>query len=126
MPYAFQVSRIARRVCIRAEGRVDLHATLEAGYRLAGDTRLGDGFHVLVDLRGSSWKPSSDEALDLATAVAQIPRHEGRIALLVGTPALEGARTFCELAEVYGLHVQPFDRTREAHRWLSIHPRRVS
>jgi len=126
MPYAFQVSRVARRVCIRAEGRVDLHATLETSYRLAGDKRLGEGFHVLVDLRGSSWKPGSDEALDLANAVAQIPRHRGRIALLVGTPALPGARTFCELAEVYGLNVRPFDRTREAHRWLAIERRRVS
>lgn len=126
MPYSFQVSRIARRVCIRLEGFVDLHAALEAGHRLAGDERLGDGFHVLVDLRGSSWTPSSDEAMDLASAVAQIPRRESRIALLVGTPALESARTFCDLAEVYGLHVQPFDRTREAHRWLSIRPRCVA
>ena len=125
MPYAFQVSKVARRVCLRAEGRVDLHATLEASYRLAGDSRLGDDFHILIDLRGSSWKPSTDEAMDLANAVAQIRRHEGRIALLVGTPALEGARVFCSLAEVYGFHVQPFDRTREAHRWLSIRRRPV-
>ena len=125
MPYAFQVSRVARRVCIRAEGSVDLHATLETGYRIAGDERLGDDFHVLVDLRGASWKMSQDEALDLANAVAQIPRHEGRIALLVGTPALEGAETFCSMAEVYGLHVQPFDRTQAAHRWLSIRRRSI-
>jgi len=125
MSFAFQVSRMAHRVCIRAEGRTDLHAMLEAGYRLAGDGRLGDDYRILVDLRGSSWKPSSDEALDLATAIAQIPLRAGRIALLVSTPALGGARAFCSLAEVYGFDVQPFDRTREAHRWLSIHPRPV-
>lgn len=124
MPYAFEVSRIARRVCVRAEGRLDLHTTLEASYRLASDARLGEGFHVLVDLRGASWKPSPDEAMDLATAVAQIPRRGGRVALLVATPALRGAQAFCDLAGVYGIDVRPFDRTREAHRWLSIHPRR--
>jgi hypothetical protein len=126
VPYAFEVSRIAQRVCVRAEGPVDLHETLEAGYRLAGDPRLGDGFHVLVDLRGASWKPSQEEAMDLATAVAQIPRRDGRVALLVGTPALEGARIFCDLAEAHGLHVRPFDCTREAHRWLSIRSRWVA
>ena len=129
MPYSFEVSRVARRVCIRAEGPFDLKESLEAGYRLAGDARLGGDFHVLVDLRGASWKPSSDEAYDLANAAAQIPqrgfRHEGRVALLVGTPALANARTFCELIEVYGLHVQSFDRVQEAHRWLAIRPFRV-
>lgn len=125
MPYSFQVSRVARRVCIRAEGPIDLEASLEAGYRLAGDARLGADFHVLVDLRGASWKPSTDEAYDLATAVAQIPCRGGRVALLVGTPALANARSFCELAEVYGMQVQSFDRVHEAHRWLAIRPRRV-
>jgi len=123
MPYAFQVSRVARRVCIRAEGAIDLRATLETGYRLAGDPSLGSDFHVLVDLRGASWSPSHDEAMDLATAVAQIPRRAARIALLVGARAMSGAQTFCDLAGVYGIQVQPFDRTRAAHRWLAIHPR---
>ena len=123
MAFSVQVSQTAKRACIRAEGHVDMHATIAAGYRVAGDSRLGEHYPVLIDLRGASWMPNHDEAMDIANAIAQIPRHAGRIALLVGTTALAGARTFCLLAGIYGLHVEPFDRTTEAHRWLSVGPR---
>jgi hypothetical protein len=120
MPFSFQVSRVARRACMRAEGHADLGASLAAFHRLAHDPRLGEGFHVLIDMRGSSWNLSTDDAMDLATAAAQIPHRSGKVALLVTTAALGAARVFCELANIHGLDVVPFDRTEEAHRWLAI------
>lgn len=123
MPFAFQVSKFARRACMRAEGAVDLRTSLEAGYRLARDTRIGNDFHVLVDMRGSNWKLEVEEAMDLATAVAQIPRHGCKVALLVHESALPLARIFCELAGAHGFEVEPFVKTEDAHRWLAIGPR---
>jgi hypothetical protein len=120
MAFAFEISRAARRACIRAEGRIDLETSLAAGYRLARDPRIGDDFHVLIDMRGSSWKLSCEEAMDLATAVAQMPRQEGKVALLVNQVGLAQARIFCDLAAAHGFDVMPFERTEDAHRWLSI------
>lgn len=120
MPFSFQISRVARRVCMRAEGRVDLHSSLAAGYRLVGDGRMGHDFAVLVDMRGSSWNPSCDEAMDLATAAAQIPCPKGRVALLVGPEGVAAARIFCDLAAAHGIEAEVFERTADAQRWLSI------
>ena len=118
MPFSFQVSKIARRACMRAEGAVDIQSSLAAGYRLAGDGRIGTGFRILVDMRGSSWNPSSEEAMDLATAAAQIPMQDSKLALLVSPGGVGPAGVFRELAAAYGLAVQMFERSEEAHAWL--------
>ncbi len=110
---------------MRAEGAIDLRSSLDAGYRLFHDERIGEGFNVLVDMRGSSWKPSSDEAMDLATAAAHLPRAASRFALLVGSCGLGAARIFQDLASAHGFHVELFETTAEAHRWLDIEPRRL-
>lgn len=119
MPYSFQISKVARRACVRAEGQVDIRTSLAAGYQLARDQRISNGFRVLFDMRGSSWNPSSDEAMDLATAVAQIPINDNKAALLVSHGGLGPAQIFRELAEAYGVEVRVFESTEAAHRWLS-------
>lgn len=119
MPFSYQISRVTRRACMRAEGAVDLTTSLEAGYRLATDGRIGQGFRVLIDLRGSSWNPSSDEAMDLATAVAQLPLRDSKVALLVGQGGRSPAKIFCDLASAHGFAVQVFETCDEAHDWLA-------
>ena len=119
MPFSFQISKVARRACMRAEGQVDIQTSLAAGYRLAHDGRIGTGFRVLVDMRGSSWNPSAEEAMDLATAVAQIPLQHSKVALLVSPGGVGPAQVFRELADAYGVEVQVFETSEDAHRWLA-------
>ena len=121
MPYTNDFDPAARRAVLRAEGVVDLEASLDAIGALTTDPRLEEGYAILVDMRLADYTPSLADArklTDMQRHADRLKRHP--LAFVTATPAhFAAASLVAMLATLKGATAKEFQQLDEATAWLA-------
>ena len=121
MPFTNEFDPGTGRAVLRAEGAVDLEASLEAIGALTEDPRLLEGYAILVDMRLADYTPSLSDArklTDLQGTTERLKRHP--LAFVTATPAhFSDASLVAMLATLKGATAKAFQQMDEATAWLA-------
>jgi hypothetical protein len=120
MPYHLEFDPSHRQAVLRAEGDVDLAASLDAIAVLTIDPRLQPGYAILVDMRQADYTPSLADARKLTELrdQAESLRHHP-IAFVTATPAhYSAASLVATMASLRGVAARAFREQGEALAWL--------
>jgi hypothetical protein len=121
MPYHFEFDRGLRRVTLRAEGHVDLAASLGAIGDLTIDPRLEEGFAILVDMSQADYTPSLADARKLTELRDHAERLRSHpVAFVTATPAhYSAASLVATMASLRGVMAKAFQGLDPALGWLA-------
>ena len=121
MPYHLEFDATLRRAILRAEGAVDLAASLDAIAALTIDPRLQPGYAILVDMRQADYTPSLADArklTELRDQAAELRHHP--IAFVTATSAhYSAASLVAAMASLRGVAARAFQRHEEGLSWLA-------
>lgn len=124
MPYATEFDFPRRRAVLRAEGPVDLAASLEAMAALTTDARLGSGYTILVDMRAADYTPSLAEVRRLTDLKGQAEQLKAYPIAFVTSTAVHhtAANMVATMATLKGARAKAFRELAEAEAWLADQP----
>lgn len=124
MPYTTAFDPARRLAVLRADGPVDLAASLEAMAALTTDDRLTPGDAILVDMRAADYTPSLAEVRRLTELQGQSERLKAHpIAFVTATPVHHtAANMVATLATLKGATAKAFRDLAEAEAWLASRP----
>ena len=127
MPYTSAFDAARHLAVLRADGAVDLAASLEAMAALTADDRLAPGWAILVDMRAADYTPSLAEVRRLTELQGQAERLKAHPIAFVTATAVHhtAANMVATMATLKGATAKAFRDLAEAEAWLASPPPRT-
>jgi hypothetical protein len=120
MSFLYSIDPEKKRAYLILPEKTNLAETLETLRELAADERLGEEFHILIDVRATSFIPTAREAREIAWAISNPALFLRRpIAVIVSQLVQYGMGNMVSLiAGLKGIVLRVFYEVEEAEAWL--------